>query len=62
MYKKRYLIIDFKGNTKEINANTGYIMDLLELDDLNEPVKEHKKRDDLIKTIEKYIKENIKKY
>jgi hypothetical protein len=62
MYKKRYLIIDFKGNTKEINANTGYVMDLLALDDLEEPVKEHKKITDLRETIEKYIKENIKKY
>jgi hypothetical protein len=29
---------------------------------LEEPVKEHKKITDLRETIEKYIKENIKKY
>lgn len=62
MWKKHYLIIDFNGNTKEINANTTFIMDLLELDDLNEPIKEHKNINDLKETIEKFFKENIKNY
>lgn len=62
MWKKHYLIIDFNGNTKEINANTTFIMDLLELDDLNEPIKEHKNINDLKQTIEKFLQENIKNY
>ena len=62
MWKKHYLIIDFKGNTKEINANTTFVMDLLKLDDLNEPVKEHESINDLKQTIEKFFEENIKNY
>lgn len=62
MWKKHYLIIDFKGNTKEINANTTFVMDLLKLDDLNEPIKEHKSINDLKETIEKFLEENIKNY
>lgn len=62
MWKKHYLIIDFNGNTKEINANTTFIMDLLKLDDLNEPVKEHTSIVELKQTIEKFLQENIKNY
>lgn len=62
MWKKHYLIIDFNGNTKEINANTTFVMDLLKLDDLNEPVKEHESINDLKQTIEKFFEENIKNY
>lgn len=62
MWKKHYLIIDFNGNTKEINANTTFVMDLLKLDDLNEPVKEHESINDLKQTIEKFLQENIKNY
>ena len=62
MWKKHYLIIDFKGNTKEINANTTFVMDLLKLDDLNESVKEHESIAELKTTIEKFIDKNIKNY
>lgn len=62
MWKKHYLIIDFKGNTKEINANTTFVMDLLKLDDLNAPVKEHESIVELKTTIEKFIEKNIKNY
>ena len=62
MWKKHYLIIDFKGNTKEINANTTFVMDLLKLDDLNEPIKEHESIVELKTTIEKFIEKNIKNY
>ena len=60
MWKKHYLIIDYKGNIKEININTRVMSDIFLKDDLRLKVKEHNNKTDLIKSIEKFIDENVR--
>ena len=54
MRKKHYIIIDFEGNTKEMNLNTRIIKDLFKNDDFPEEVLEHKNKEELLQTISNF--------
>ena len=54
MRKRHYIIIDFEGNTKEMNLNTKIIKDMFKRDDFPEEVKEHKNKNELLKTISNF--------
>ena len=60
MWKKHFLIIDFYGNTKEVNLNTRIVAELFKTDDLKEEVKEHKNKEELLNTISNFADKNIK--
>lgn len=60
MWKKHYLIIDYKGNIKEVNLNTRMMTDIFLKDDLGIKVKEHENKKQLIDNIEKFIDDNVK--
>ena len=54
MRKKHYIIIDFEGNTKEMNLNTRIIKDLFKNDNFPEEVKEHNNKRELLQTISNF--------
>ena len=60
MRKKHYIIIDFEGNTKEMNLNTKVIRDLFKDDNYPEEVLEHKNKKELLQTISNFYDRIIK--
>ena len=60
MRKKHYIIIDFEGNTKEMNLNTKVIRDLFKDDNYPEEVLEHQNKKELLQTISNFYDRIIK--
>lgn len=60
MRKRHYIIIDFEGNTKEMNLNTKVIRDLFKDDNYPEEVLEHKNKKELLQTISNFYDRIIK--
>ena len=60
MRKRHYIIIDFEGNTKEMNLNTKVIRDLFKDDNYPEEVLEHQNKKELLQTISNFYDRIIK--
>ena len=60
MKKKHFIIIDFEGNTKEMNLNTKVIRDLFKDDNYPEEVLEHQNKKELLQTISNFYDRIIK--
>ena len=60
MKKKHFIIIDFEGNTKEMNLNAKVIRDLFKDDNYLEEVLEHKNKKELLQTISNFYDRIIK--